>query len=98
MTAVPRSDHIQPLDVLVIGAGQAGLRLAWHLGQTGRRVVAGGAEARVGQAGGARWASLRLFSSVQYASLPGVPFPAPPGTYPTKDEVADYLETYARTF
>jgi putative flavoprotein involved in K+ transport len=30
--------------------------------------------------------------------LPGLPFPAPPGTYPTKDEVADYLETYARTF
>ena len=27
----------------------------------------------------------------QYAGLPGLAFPAPPDTYPTKDQVADYL-------
>jgi putative flavoprotein involved in K+ transport len=41
---------------------------------------------------------LRLFSPAQYDSLPGLPFPAPAGTHPTKDEVADYLVDYARHF
>jgi putative flavoprotein involved in K+ transport len=97
MAAVPPPDHEQPLDVLVIGAGQAGLGLAWHLRRSGLRFVVVDAADRVGHAWRSRWDSLRLFSSAQYDSLPGLPFPALPGTYPTKDEVADYLETYAQT-
>ena len=30
--------------------------------------------------------------------LPGMPFPAPRTAYPTKDEMADYLEAYATRF
>ncbi|MCU1615565.1 MAG: FAD-dependent pyridine nucleotide-disulfide oxidoreductase [Frankiales bacterium] len=94
---VPPRPNVQPLDVLVIGAGQAGLALAWHLKRAGARFLVIDAGSRVGDAWRSRWDSLRLFSAAEYDSLPGLPFPAPAGTYPTKDLVADYLEDYARS-
>ena len=45
-----------------------------------------------------RWDSLRLFTPARYDGLAGLPFPAPPHSFPTKDQVADYLEAYARRF
>lgn len=41
--------------------------------------------------------SLESFSPAAYSSLPGMPFPGPPDHYPSRDEVADYLERYADT-
>lgn len=41
--------------------------------------------------------SLKAFSPAGYSSLVGMPFPGDPGRYPTRDEVADYLERYAAT-
>jgi putative flavoprotein involved in K+ transport len=52
----------------------------------------------IGHAWRARWDSLRLFTPAQYDALPGMPFPAPADTHPTKDEVADYLAAYAARF
>ena len=88
----------QPLDVLVIGGGQAGLALGYHLAPTGLRFQIVDAGDRVGHAWRSRWDSLQLFTPAQYANLPGMPFPAPPDTYPGKDDVADYLERYAKEF
>ena len=48
--------------------------------------------------GGERWESLRLFTSARYDALPGLAFPGDPDRYPSKDEVADYLAEYARSF
>ena len=53
---------------------------------------------RIGDAWRKRWDSLRLFTPGRYDSLPGMRFPGPPSSYPTKDEIADYLEAYARAF
>jgi putative flavoprotein involved in K+ transport len=39
-----------------------------------------------------------LFTPAQYDGLPGMPFPGPADTYPTKDPVADYLQTYVTAF
>lgn len=39
--------------------------------------------------------SLASFSPAEYSSLPGMPFPGAPDHYPSRDEVADYLERYA---
>ena len=39
--------------------------------------------------------SLLSFSPAAYSSMPGMAFPGDPDHYPTRDEVADYLETYA---
>ena len=86
------------LDVLVIGGGQAGLAMGYHLAQCGLpfQIVDAGAE--IGQTWRSRWDSLRLFTPAQYDSLPGLPFPATPDTYPGKDDVADYLQAYAAEF
>ena len=56
------------------------------------------AHQRVGDAWRTRWDSLRLFTPAGYDGLPGMRFPAPRTTYPTKDEMADYLEAYAQRF
>jgi putative flavoprotein involved in K+ transport len=53
------------------------------------------AHGRVGDAWRTRWDSLHLFSPARYDALPGMPFPGPPDRFPTKDEMADYLEAYA---
>src|SRR5439155_8943628 len=45
-----------------------------------------------------RWDSLKLYSPAGFDGLPGMPFPAPPTTYPTANDMADYLEAYAARF
>jgi putative flavoprotein involved in K+ transport len=85
----------ESLDVAVIGAGQSGLAMAWHLSQIGLRFMVLEAGPNIGQVWRDRWDSLKLFTPAQYDALPGMPFPAPADTYPGKDEVAEYLEGYA---
>jgi putative flavoprotein involved in K+ transport len=53
---------------------------------------------RIGDAWRTRWDSLRLFTPAPYNGLPGMPCPGSHSSYPTKDEIADYLESYARAF
>jgi putative flavoprotein involved in K+ transport len=86
------------LDVVVVGGSQAGLAMAWQLARQGRRFVVLEAGPEVGHVWRSRWDSLKLFTPAQYDALPGMAFPAPADTYPTKDPVADYLQTYAATF
>ena len=85
-------------DTLVVGGGQAGLAVGYHLAQQHRHFVILDAESRVGNVWRRRWDSLRLFTPARYDGLPGMPFPAPEGYFPTKDEMADYLEAYAARF
>lgn len=85
-------------DTIVIGGGQAGLATGYHLQQQGRDFVILDAGERVGDSWRTRWDSLRLFTPARYSGLPGMPFPAPAHTFPTKDEMADYLESYAARF
>ncbi|HEX5878428.1 MAG TPA: NAD(P)/FAD-dependent oxidoreductase [Actinomycetota bacterium] len=86
------------LDVVVVGGSQSGLAMAWHLQRQGLRFVVLEAAPELGQVWRSRWDSLKLFTPAQYDALPGLAFPAPADTYPTKDPVADYLQTYAATF
>ncbi|GAA1931334.1 flavin-containing monooxygenase [Nocardioides marmoribigeumensis] len=85
-------------DVLVIGAGQAGLAVGYHLQRAGLRFLIVDAAAELGATWRNRWDSLRLFTPAQYDGLPGMAFPARANTYPTRLEVADYLKTYAARF
>src|SRR3954470_7518789 len=78
-----------PVEVLVVGAGQAGLSMAWHLARRGVRYLLIDAAPEVGHSWRTRWDSLKLFTSARYDGLPGKDFPDAPGGYPTKDEVAD---------
>ena len=86
------------LDVIVVGAGQAGLATAYHLSRLGARFLVVDSASEIGQSWRTRWESLRLFTPAQYDGLPGMRFPAPDGVYPTKDMVADYLSDYAAHF
>jgi putative flavoprotein involved in K+ transport len=86
------------LDVVVVGGSQAGLAMAWHLAQQGLRFVVLEAAPELGHVWRSRWDSLKLFTPAQYDALPGLAFPAPADTYPTKDPVADYLQAYAVAF
>jgi putative flavoprotein involved in K+ transport len=88
----------QHLDVVVVGGSQAGLAIAWHLQRQGLHFVVLEAGPEVGHVWRSRWDSLKLFTPAQYDALPGMAFPAPADTYPTKDPVADYLQAYAKTF
>jgi len=91
-------DRGERFDVIVIGAGQAGLSAGYHLKQAGLSFVILDANPRVGDAWRNRWRSLRLFTPARFDGLDGMPFPAHRDYFPTKDEMADFLESYARTF
>jgi putative flavoprotein involved in K+ transport len=86
------------IETVIVGGGQAGLAVGYHLARRDRPFVILDADRRVGDAWRRRWDSLRLFTPARYSGLPGWPFPAPPSSHPTRDEVADYLEAYAARF
>lgn len=90
-----RTEHIQ---TVVIGGGQAGLSVGYYLAQRGLPFVILDAQERIGDVWRNRWDSLRLFTPAQYSGLAGMPFPGSPGAFPTKDQMADYLEAYASRF
>jgi putative flavoprotein involved in K+ transport len=86
------------VEILVIGGGQAGLAVGYHLQRRRLPFLIVDENARVGDVWRNRWDSLRLFTPARYDGLPGMQFPAPSSVYPVKDEVADYLEAYAHRF
>ena len=88
----------EQFETVIIGGGQLGLSVGYHLARRGRRFVILDANQRIGDPWRKRWDSLRLFTPPRYDGLPGWPFPAPAWSFPTKDEVADYLEAYAARF
>ncbi len=88
----------EQVGTLVIGGGQAGLSVGHHLAQRGVSFTIVDADERIGDQWRRRWDSLRLFTPARYDGLDGMPYPSDPGYFPTKDEFADYLEHYARTF
>ena len=86
------------LHTLVIGGGQSGLAAGYHLAKRGVSFLIVDGHPRIGDAWRNRWDSLRLFTPARYAGLPGFPFPAKGDAFPTKEEVAEYLEAYANRF
>jgi putative flavoprotein involved in K+ transport len=86
------------IETVIIGAGQAGLATGYHLQRRGRPFVILDVGSRVGDNWRRQWDTLKLYSPAQYDSLPGLAFPAKRWTFPGKDQVGDYLESYARRF
>lgn len=86
------------LEVVVIGGGQSGLAMGYHLKRAGKTFVILDAGPEVGHSWRSRWDSLKLFTSARFSALPDLRFPGNPDRYPAKDEVADYLAGYAREF
>jgi len=90
--------RMERIDTLVIGGGQAGLSVGYHLKKRGVPFLIVDASERIGDAWRNRWDSLRVFTPARFSSLDGMPFPSEPDYFPTKDEMADYLEAYAARF
>jgi putative flavoprotein involved in K+ transport len=86
-------------DVLVVGAGQAGLGVAYWLSRTtDLRVQVLDASPGIGRSWASRWDSLELFTPRRFSGLPGLRFPSGAGNYPSKNEMAAYLARYAARF
>jgi len=90
--------EFEAIDTVVIGGGQAGLSMGYHLSRKGVRFTILEANQRIGDSWRQRWDSLRLFTPGRFDGLNGMPFPADANAFPTKDEMADYLEAYAARF
>lgn len=89
------SEHF---DTVVIGGGQAGLAVGYHLSRLKRPYVILDGNGRTGDSWRNRWQSLRLFTPARYDALPGSRYPGPPWSYPSREEFADYLGSYAEKF
>jgi putative flavoprotein involved in K+ transport len=89
------SEHIE---TIVIGGGQAGLAVGYHLHRRDLPFLILDENPRIGDVWRNRWDSLRLFTPASYSGLPGMAFPGPGSAYPTKDETAAYFEAYAEKF
>ncbi|HEY7861554.1 MAG TPA: FAD-dependent oxidoreductase [Gemmatimonadaceae bacterium] len=95
MSSTVKSERVQ---TVVIGGGQAGLSVGYHLAERGISFVILESNPRIGDSWRTRWDSLRLFTPARFDAIPGLPFPAPADEFPTKDQMADYLESYAKHF
>lgn len=91
----PRSERF---DTVIIGGGQTGLTVGYHLAKRGQSFVILDANERIGDSWRQRWDSLRLFTPARYNGLPNCPFPGASWSFSTKDEMADYLQAYAARF
>lgn len=83
-------------EVLVVGGGQAGLVTAAHLTQLGVSALVVDKNERVGDNWRKRYDSLALHNPVEMNGFPYLPFPAHYPEYLSKDQLADWLEIYAR--
>ena len=88
---------VETIDTLVVGAGQAGIALSEHLGNSGvpHLILE---KNRVAEAWrSARWDALVTNGPVWHDRFPSLEFKGDdPDAFVTKDRVADYLEEYAQ--
>src|SRR5690625_4199714 len=86
-------------EVIIIGAGQAGIAMSYQLKQNGiKNHLMIDAQNRIGDSWRFRYKSLVLFTPKSYSALPGLKMKGNPNSYPTKDEMANYLEGYVAHF
>ena len=88
----------ETVEVLVVGAGQAGVAMSEHLSRTGidHLVLERGRIAEKWRSG--RWDSLVANGPAWHDRFPGLAFDGDPETFVGKEAVADYFAAYAEKF
>lgn len=82
-------------EVIVVGAGQAGLDIAARLGQLDIDTLVIDRHERIGDNWRKRYHSLTLHNEVHVNHMPYMPFPDTWPTYVPKDKLANWFEAYA---
>jgi putative flavoprotein involved in K+ transport len=85
-------------EFIIIGAGQAGIAMSQKLKKENISHLVVDNNEKIGASWRTRYNSLVLFTPRNYSSLPGLPMAGHPEGYPTKDEMANYLEKYVNHF
>jgi indole-3-pyruvate monooxygenase len=88
----------QKVDTLVIGAGPAGLAVAACLIKRGASCIIVDRAGEVGSSWRHHYDRLHLHSDRNHSTLPYLSFPAGTPRYPSREQVIEYLELYARHF
>lgn len=86
------------VDILIVGGGQAGLAMGYHLRKQSHTFQILERHHRIGDSWRVRYDSLKLFSPREFSALPGLQVSGDPNGFATKNEIADYLELYAKHF
>jgi putative flavoprotein involved in K+ transport len=87
----------QEIEVLVVGAGQAGVAMSEHLTQRGIPHIVLERHRIAERWRSERWDSLRANGPVWHDRFPGLEFPdLEPGAFASKEQVAEYFEDYAK--
>ncbi|MGH8217648.1 MAG: flavin-containing monooxygenase [Steroidobacteraceae bacterium] len=88
----------QHAPTLVIGAGPAGLAVAACLKMRGLRCVILERGTEIAASWRRHYERLHLHTAARHSFLPGLGFPSGTPRYPSRDQMIDYLEGYARRF
>ena len=94
---LPEWSESSPLEVAVVGGGQAGLAVGFYLRRQKLDFAIFDAESHPGGSWQHMWPSLRLFSPANASNLPGWPMPSHPG-FPPAEHVVDYLARYEQRY
>jgi len=90
---------IEQIDTIIVGGGQAGLSISYHLKQRGREHVILEQADRVAEVWRKRWDSFTLITPNWMVRLPGAEYEGVhPDDFMARDEVVTYLEEYVEQF
>lgn len=84
------------IDCIIVGAGQAGLCLATMLKTRNINAIIFERDEHIGDVWRKRPDSMRLFTNRKMSQLPGLALTGIANKYPGKNELADYLDAYAK--
>lgn len=85
-------------DLIIIGAGQAGLASAYYAKKQNLNYIVLDKNNKPGGSWTKTWDSLTLFSMAEHNFLPGWMMPNGSKSYPTRDDVIEYITQYQQKY